>query len=220
MNFFSLLPLAVAVSLDSFGVGVAYGVRRIHVPFWSLAMITLCTALTLLLSVFTGEVIVTLISPEAPEALGGGLLVGIGLLAVLNQIKSQMPPREKPYAPDLSPQADQGSPDHSDFNPLKIIPRILASPDAADFDQSHTISLHEAFFLGLAVSLDSFVAGIGIRLLGYSPWLIILTMALMSSAFIYVGIRLGMMIAGHRWFRQLPYFPGTLLIVIGLHRLF
>jgi putative sporulation protein YtaF len=220
VTFFSLLTLAIAVSLDSFGVGVAYGVRRIRVPLRSLTMITGCTALTLVLSVFTGEIISALISPEMTQTLGGALLIGIGSLAVLNQIKSQMSGPDQPYSPALPPERDTAHGPSSLPNGLGMIPKILDSPATADFDRSQTISLNEAFFLGLAVSLDSFVAGIGIRLLGYSPWLIIATMALMSSAFIYLGIHIGMLIAGRRWFRQLPYFPGTLLIVIGLHRLF
>lgn len=220
MTFFSLLTLAIAVSLDSFGVGVAYGVRRIRVPLRSLTMITGCTALTLVLSVFTGEVISALVSPEITQALGGALLVGIGSLAVFNQVKAQLSGPNHPDDPDFNLEGDRSQGRSSQPQGLGIIPKILDSPVAADFDRSQTISLNEAFFLGLAVSLDSFVAGIGIRLLGYSPWLIIATMALMSSAFIYLGIHIGMLIAGRRWFRQLPYFPGTLLIVIGLHRLF
>jgi putative sporulation protein YtaF len=225
VNFFSLLTLAIAVSLDSFGVGVAYGVRRIRVPLGSFAIITLCTAFTLVLAVFAGEMIAAVLSPELTQALGGVLLVGIGLVAVLNQVKGQLdadqPSQglkdlEAPASSKLSP----GERNSSRSNRLATITAVLERPAAADADQSKSISAQEALILGLAVSLDSFVAGIGIRLMGYSPWLIIITMAAMSSMFIYLGIRIGIAIAGRQGFKQLPYFHGTLLIVIGLHRFF
>jgi len=222
VNYFSLLTIAIAVSLDSFGVGVAYGVRNIRVPASSLAIITLCTAITLVLSVFTGEIITAALSPELTQTLGGILLVGIGLIAILNQLRSQL--RSSPNAYSLDEPAPGPSVQRADRPPhsrgLQTITRILQRPKSANFDDPKSISSQGALLVGLAVSLDSFVAGIGIRLMGYSPWGIILTLATMSSAFIYVGIRTGILIAGRQWFKQLPYFPGTLLIVIGLHRVF
>ncbi len=222
MNYFSLLTIAIAVSLDSFGVGVGYGVRNIRVPVSSLAIITLCTAITLVLSVFTGEIITAALSPELTQTLGGVLLVGIGLIAILNQIRAQMRASQNAYGLDelaLDPPGQhQDSPPHS--RSLQAIAKILQRPESANLDGPTSISSQGALLVGLAVSLDSFVAGIGIRLMGYSPWGIILTMATMSSVFIYAGIRTGMLIAGRQWFKQLPYFPGTLLIVIGLHRVF
>ncbi|TVQ07783.1 MAG: sporulation membrane protein YtaF [Leptolyngbya sp. DLM2.Bin27] len=222
MNYFSLLTIAIAVSLDSFGVGVAYGVRNIRVPASSLAIITLCTAITLVLSVFTGEIITAALSPELTQTLGGVLLVGIGLIAILNQLRSQLRSAQATYGLDQPPASPSVQPEDSPSPRLGLqtVTKILQRPESANFDSSQSISPQGALLLGLAVSLDSFVAGIGIRLMGYSPWMIILTMAAMSSAFIYAGIRTGILIAGRQWFKQLPYFPGTLLIVIGLHRVF
>jgi putative sporulation protein YtaF len=217
MDVFSLLVIAIAVSLDSFGIGVSYGVRRIGVPFRSLVIITCCTVLTLLLAVGMGEAVVAVISPELTEAIGGFLLMGIGGFAILNQVKTEFFRRSQEPNPERASESSKHR--RKSRHPLQSISEILHHPMAADFDRSSLISVDEALVLGLAVSLDSFIAGIGIRLLGYSPWLIIATMSLMSSALIYLGIQIGSLIAQHRWMRQLPYFPGTLLIIIGVHRL-
>ncbi|WP_416675847.1 sporulation membrane protein YtaF [Egbenema bharatensis] len=218
MNVFSLLILAIAVSLDSFGIGVAYGVRRISVPVGSLIVITVCTMLTLLLAVGTGGAVVAVISPELTEAIGGFLLMGIGVFAILNQLKAEFFDRSQASKPDRALESSRNRRQSHRF-PIKSISAILRNPVAADFDRSSSISVDEAFVLGVAVSLDSFIAGMGIRLLGYSPWLIIIILSLMSSGLIYFGIRLGIAISEHRWTKQLPYFPGTLLIIIGVHRL-
>ncbi|MDG2990647.1 sporulation membrane protein YtaF [Candidatus Synechococcus calcipolaris G9] len=219
MNFLSLLPIAIALSLDSFGVGVTYGARRLRVPLGSLGIITLCTGLSLVIAVLIGDLLVALLSKELTESIGGFLLVAIGLYAVINHFKSQLQRSSKPLDYHANPTDRPGyhPPEHEN---LGVIPEILQDPMAADFDHSNSISLQEAFFLGLALSIDSFVAGVSIRLLGYSPWLIIFTIAMMSSIFLYIGIQTGIMIAGHRWLKQLPYFPSTMLIVIGLHKIF
>ena len=46
--------------------------------------------------------------------------------------------------------------------------QILRKPTVADFDKSGTISAGEAL-LGIALSVDSFGAGIGASLLGMHP---------------------------------------------------
>ena len=47
--------------------------------------------------------------------------------------------------------------------------QILRKPTVADFDKSGTISAGEALLLGIALSVDSFGAGIGASLLGMHP---------------------------------------------------
>ena len=49
-----------------------------------------------------------------------------------------------------------------------IIIQILKEPRRADLDRSGMISSKEALWLGLALSLDSCGAGIGMALMGYS----------------------------------------------------
>ena len=50
LYFTGLILLAIGVSLDSFGVGVAYGVNKIRVPRLSLLIIMLCSGLVVLAS--------------------------------------------------------------------------------------------------------------------------------------------------------------------------
>ncbi len=62
---------------------------------------------------------------------------------------------------------------------------------SADFDQSGTITGIEALMLGFALSLDSFGAGIGAAMLGFSPIYLAITVAIMSSLFVLLGIKSG-----------------------------
>ena len=52
---------------------------------------------------------------------------------------------------------------------LGLVIQILRKPTVADFDKSGTISAGEALLLGIALSVDSFGAGIGASLLGMHP---------------------------------------------------
>ena len=50
----SLLALALAVSLDGFGVGVTYGLRGIRIPLASIAIIAVCSGAVIWLSMLAG----------------------------------------------------------------------------------------------------------------------------------------------------------------------
>ena len=66
---------------------------------------------------------------------------------------------------------------------LGLVIQILRKPTVADFDKSGTISAGEALLLGIALSVDSFGAGIGASLLGYAPAMMAILVAVMSSLF-------------------------------------
>jgi putative sporulation protein YtaF len=99
---------------------------------------------------------------------------------------------------------------------LGVVINILRKPTEADFDRSGSITGLEAFFLGIALSLDAFGAGIGAALLGYSPWIMAVSVALMSSLFVITGIRLGRVFATVSWINKFSFLPGVLLIIIGI----
>ena len=62
-NAFSIILLALAVSLDSFSVGFTYGLRKMRIPFKSIAIIACCSALTLTISMLIGHLLQQVLSP-------------------------------------------------------------------------------------------------------------------------------------------------------------
>lgn len=83
-QFISLLFLAFAVSLDSFGVGVTYGMRKITVPIRSILIIACCSGLVMLIAMSIGHGLSLLFTPEKAQITGGFILIGIGLWALIN----------------------------------------------------------------------------------------------------------------------------------------
>ncbi|MDF0727495.1 sporulation membrane protein YtaF [Cytobacillus sp. S13-E01] len=207
VQYLSLVLLAFAVSLDSFSVGFTYGLRKMQIPFKSIIIIASCSALTLLLAMGVGNTIATVISPDAADKIGGLVLVLIGAWVLLQFFR---PSKQS------SEQNEEKILINFEIKSLGVVINILRKPLVADFDKSGTITGIEAFMLGLALSLDAFGAGVGAALLGYSPWLMALFVALMSSLFVTLGIKSGRLFSELKWVQKFSFIPGILLIVIGV----
>ncbi|VEF47350.1 sporulation protein YtaF [Bacillus freudenreichii] len=203
---FSLLLLAIAISLDSFGAGLAYGLRNIKIPLKSIMIIAFCTALSLGTAMFFGQLIQGFLSPAAANRIGGVILVAIGGWVILQFFRS-----EKEQAVHQ---------EKLEFNweikSLGIVIHILKKPTRADFDSSGTVTGVEAFMLGTALSLDAFGVGIGAAMLGFSPIILSGAAAVMGGLFLAGGIAFGGLFAHMRAIQKFTFFPGVLLIVIGL----
>lgn len=231
LHFLSLLILALAVSLDSFGVGITYGLRQMRIPLRSILIVAICSGTTLLLAMGVGQTIANFISPYVAEVLGGIILIGIGLWALSQVYRSskgnqaeqdEQPAQEK--VQDYQTETCEERKSNLEVWTLElkkfgIIVQILKKPLSADFDRSGTITSFEAFILGLALSLDAFGAGIGAALLGYPALLTALFMALMSSLFLLAGLKVGRVFANIPLMTKLSYLPGLILIAFGVFRL-
>jgi putative sporulation protein YtaF len=205
----SLLLLAFAVSLDSFSVGLTYGLRKMKIPVKSIAVIAVCSAAVLMAAMMIGHFLESFFSPELAETLGGTVLIVLGgwvLFQFFRNDQSEMLSHEKIIL-------------NFEIKSLGIVINILKKPMSADFDRSGTINGIEAVMLGLALSLDAFGAGIGAALLGFSPGYLALTVACMSSLFVYAGMRMGSYFSERSWLQKFSFVPGILLIIIGLLKL-
>ncbi len=210
IQYMSLFLLAFAVSLDSFSVGLTYGLRKMHMPLKSLSIIALCSAVSLLLAMFLGTIIMNFMSIQFAETIGGVILICLGLWVLYQFFRSN----EKD-----SELVGENLILNFEIKSLGVVINILKKPTEADFDRSGSITGLEAFFLGIALSLDAFGAGIGAALLGFSPWGMAICVAIMCSLFVVSGIKLGRVFSNVSWIQKLSFLPGVLLIVIGVIKL-
>ncbi|MGD6833320.1 sporulation membrane protein YtaF [Sutcliffiella halmapala] len=206
--YISLVLLAFAVSLDSFSVGLTYGLRKMHMPLKSISIIACCSAVSLLLAMFVGTILTTFLSPVYAESIGGAILILLGVWVLYQFFKSNTSEDPTPIGEKILFNLEIKS--------LGVVINILRKPTEADFDKSGSITGLEAFFLGIALSLDAFGAGIGAALLGYSPWMMAVSVAMMSSLFVITGIKLGRIFSGVSWMNKFSFLPGVLLIIIGI----
>ncbi|SDC10181.1 putative sporulation protein YtaF [Paenibacillus sp. UNCCL117] len=227
LPFFSLFLLALAVSLDGFGVGVTYGLRKIRIPLFSIAIISCCSGLIIFVSMQIGVWMSGWVYPDLAKTIGALILVGIGLWALYQLRKEEADSEEAGSAETVSESAavvlGPASAKEIIYIELKrfgLVIQILRKPSIADMDRSGIISAYEATLLGLALSLDAFGAGIGAALLGFTPWLTAAVIALASGMFLSFGLRVGFRYAGAFWMRRLSVVPGFVLIIMGIMKLF
>ncbi|MCM3759679.1 sporulation membrane protein YtaF [Alkalihalobacillus oceani] len=203
----SLLTLALAVSLDSFGVGLTYGLRKMKLPWRSLLFIAACSAVSILVAMFFGTIMEAYLSPEVAGSIGGIILITIGAWA-LYQVYRPAKNTEKTKEDEVILSFE--------IKVLGVVIRILRKPMIADFDNSGTINGPEALLLGIALSLDAFGAGLGAALIGFSPVWMAISVAGMSALFITLGMRSGYRFSDSRWLKKFSFLPGLLLITLGV----
>ncbi|WP_382400371.1 sporulation membrane protein YtaF [Lentibacillus salinarum] len=201
LYYTGLILLITGVSIDGFGVGMSYGMRRVHVPLAALGIIMFCSGLIVYLSMTIGNVIKTFITPGLTDNIGGIILLLIGLYCLYNVVRSK---QDAPFK-KLS--------DEEKWHHFKT---VIKEPQRADLDQSGSISAMEAVFLGFALAIDAFGAGLGAAMLGYSPFLTAFAIALMSGLFVWCGVRLGIFLSAKKWLQQLTLLPPFLLMILGV----
>jgi len=215
MDFLPVFFLALAVSMDSFNVGFTYGLRNINIPFHSILIIAFCSGLVLYCASLFGTFFQSVLSVEATHMIGGIILISLGIWAIIQFFKTS---KEHHLIANDDREVDKKEEILVKFEikAIGVVIQILKKPIKADFDNSGTINGWEAVFLGLALSLDAFGAGIGSSMLGFSPIILAISVGFMSSLFAFLGIKTGKFLVGQKWIRSLAFLPGLLLICIGI----
>lgn len=210
MFTFSLLLLAFAVSLDSFSVGFTYGLRKIRIPTKSILVISCCSALFLLIGMGLGQLAEKVFSPQSAEQIGGIVLIFLGGWILFQFFRTDKEKEVLPHEKIIL---------NFEIKSLGIVINILRKPMSADFDKSGSITGIEAFMLGLALSLDAFGAGIGAVMLGFPPLILALVVAVMSSLFVFIGMKMGAYLSNGGLIQKFSFLPGILLILIGIWKM-
>lgn len=214
------LLMAVALSLDGFGVGLAYGLRRIRIPMSSLIVIALCTVVAMGISMLFGSWVTLWFKFIPARLLGASILLALGIFqlsrAIWNRKRETFPQAVPVMAvalqkPVLEPIF------RFQFRFLGLVIQVLKTPDIADVDGSGGISLRESLLLGSALAMDAFAGGIGAAMAGMT--LSVIAIVALTQI---IMLRLGQQMAGkipENWTTKAEYLPGTVLIIVGLGKL-
>ncbi|OCL27564.1 sporulation membrane protein YtaF [Orenia metallireducens] len=216
MDLLAIFILAFAVSLDGFIVGITYGLKKIKIGLLPILIISLSSGMTILASMTLGRLLASFLSPSGAEKIGGILLIFIGIWLLYQSIREL-----------LHTNNDE---DNQEDNPkeiftfkiesLGLIINILKEPVKADFDYSGVISNKEALFLGVALALDAFGAGIAAAMTGYDSLLTAVSVSGFKFILLTGGIYLGKQIESLVFSDKIRLLPGIILILLGLSKLF
>ncbi len=198
---------ALAVSSDGFVVGLAYGIRKIKIPLLSLLVICVASAGSVTLAMLLGRGLSTLLQPEMASRVGALTIIAIGLFFLMQLVRDRIGAiEENGDYPLLSFK----------IKPLGVIIQILKEPSTADFDRSGEIGIREAFFLGLALAMDAFGAGIGISLAGYNILFTALSVGVLKFLLVSGGLILGRKVTSDCWEKMSSGLTVLILLTIGI----
>ncbi|MBT9260131.1 MAG: hypothetical protein KM310_10350 [Clostridiales bacterium] len=159
-----LLGIALASSVDNFGVAVTYGIRRVHIPWDANGLIALIAFIFSWAGITGGLFLASVLPGIVPALLGALTLFFLGLRILLLAL----------------PRHGAQDADHP-----SIWRSILTPPHDA------TIGWGETVFLGVALSANALTNGIAAGLIGISPFLLSLLTAVGSFISVALGVRAG-----------------------------
>ncbi len=212
MDFGKLIFFAIALSLDAFSAGFAYGLRRIKIPLVSYCALICASMFIVGLSVFFGSAVAQIIPPVWGEKLGGMILLGIGLWWLFRPRKNNKNINQEDQKIKKIVELRLAS--------LAVIIQIFEEPVCADIDASGVISIQESLFLAFALSVDALGAVFGAALAGSVGIQTVLFIAIFQLFFLLLGVYLGRS-STFMWMRtQGPVIAGLLLCMLGLLKIF
>lgn len=211
MSIFYVLLLGLAVSIDGFVAGLAYGLRNIRMPVTSLGIVgivaCICTAVAMIVALFIGQFINT----DIAIAIGALLLIMLGLWSLFQQYLTK-----DVISYEVSGEVTARK---LTFSLGRLVISIMAKPETADVDKLGIISSLEAVFLGIALGADAMVGTFAATLMGPLPLYTPIIIGLIHMLCISAGFYFSRKIISENIKKRFPYLPGTLLILLGILRL-
>ena len=208
--FLSCFVLALTLSLDGICVGVTYGIKKTHILSISKLIIFSVLFIVSTCSITLGKFIIKIFPISFANFLGIVLLVLMGIWIIYQSFvpKKEKESKQKTY--------------NFFIRPFGITIKIIKNPVNSDLDNSKFIDSKEALYLGFALSLDNFCAGVGCSAIGINLLLFPLFTSLFHVLFLTLGYQLGLNVANHS---KIPdniwsIISGLLLIGLGVFKLF
>ncbi|MFZ7102700.1 MAG: sporulation membrane protein YtaF [Peptococcaceae bacterium] len=207
---------AMALSLDGFGVGISYGIRKIRIPFKSLMIICITSASALAISMLAGSFIAAFLTEKIAERLGGIALILVGGWLLVQAWAQRLEPPDtlKPGLKDPFTVFKLSIPS------LGLVIKILKEPVRADFDDSGEINSNEAVFLGFALAMDALGAGMGAAMMGFSPVFTPLIAGISKFCLVSLGLYLGRQSSLERFRGNMGLIPGLIILFLGAIKIF
>lgn len=198
VNLLTMIALAIAANLDNAGVGIAYGVRKIHISSLANIIVALISGVATLGSGLVGHFMSKYVHQSVATAIGAVVIIAVGLWVISEPFRQRQKERRKRQS--------------------NVIGRILDDPAAADFDESKTISLVEATVLGIALAMNAFAGGFDAGVTHLNLWGTSFFVTLLSYVLLGLAATIGRRYAARALGDHATLIAGLLLIAIGVHQ--
>lgn len=189
-----ILIIALAVSIDSFTVGIAYGIKNTYIPVLSLVIIIFISMSLFLMSMLSGALIINVLPPFLAKIISAFILITMGIWRLKESVDEYKSKKTDIY-------------------------NIMKKPSEADIDISGTIDSREALILGFALAVDNL--GVGISSSTGNPHIFytVAAVGIFNLLFIKIGQYIGKVFTLTKYNDKISLLPGQLLIALGLTKL-
>lgn len=202
------LLLVSSLCIDSFVASIAYGTSKIKIPILSAIIINLVCTATLALSLFVGSIVKNFLPDRIPVLLGFFLLISIGVYRLFECI----------FKTCIIKHSNSDKPLTFKLFDFRFVLQVYADEIKADFDKSKYLSPKEAFYLALALSLDSLAVGFGSSLCNINYFQTLLLCFIIGILCVLIGVLIGRKFA-EKVHLDLSWLSGVLLIVLAVLRI-
>lgn len=205
--------LAISASIDSFGVGITYGIKKTKISISAIIVLLILSIFFASVSITFGNILSSYISPSISSIIGASILILIGIFILYGAIFK-------------NEKISKSKSEHKEYSFfikfLGIAVNIIKDPINSDFDKSNKIDIKEAIFLGIAMSLDSISIGFGCSTIGINSFLFTLLTSFFQILFLCAGKLLGKKISSISSIPQNIWniISGVILICMGVIKFF
>ena len=205
LDILAIILFALSANLDSFTVGLSYGIKKINITPLINILIGFITSLGTFIAMSIGLAISKFLSIKTANIIGSVMLIGIGVWLTIDFFKK--PNNDK----NINITYD---------NETLTASQILDNPEQADVDNSGSIDLKESLALALALTINNFGLGLGASIAGLNIVLTVLFTFLSSVITIKLGEITGKKYLSKVFGKYASLISSIIIIIIGLYELF
>lgn len=199
MHLISSLLFAISANIDSFIVGMSYGIKKSNIDLLKSTVISLVTLTGTVIAILMGTQISQFLPASSTQAIGCALLIGLGLYYIIKSFFSYI--REKIKKAEVkSNECGSGTQNNV---PAK----------------ASLLTIKEGLFLGLALSINNFGMGIGASITGLKLLPTAVMSLVVSVIFLYAGNLIGKTKVPHISDQSADFISGLILAALGIYEL-
>lgn len=223
LGLLAIVLFAVAISIDSFLVGLSYGIKKIILTKRAIVIVTAFSGALLLLFMLAGDLIAGYLSTTFISILAASLLGALGIYKLIEAYR------------EGHPRPQKGHPKNKLLLklPIPFVPyaiEILHDPERAAKKipgNGHNVDTGGAWALGLAMSFDAIGGGFAAALAGFPIVLTVVISVLITGFLLVFALLLGRyfnkMLAGGKKKDSMAnvfnYLPGFIMIALAVWKI-
>lgn len=203
---FQSFLLVVALSIDSFLASLAYGAEKIRIPLRSALLISFIGIVFLGISLYTATFIQMFIPDYVCKWISFAIFFMIGISSIFQgTIKSFLRKSKQKQLTFC-------------YSGISFVLDVYLDETKADVDHSKSLSLKEALYLAIALSIDSLVSGFALGISIIHPLPVLLISFLIGITAVLSGSFLGGK-AGKMSHLDLSWLSGILFLFLACSRI-